>query len=160
MRLISGQLNHVGPLGTQNPSIILSDLFFLLPPTGESWLGLSWCRFLNCYTCLLGHVNVILLFSLLFCRALICSLLSLPSISVSLSFFSPLSRSCLFHRALQSLTINKLYVSLCIVPKAPFRKKTPLICPRASVYPKWLHQTWSWLSGRPDCPCWLLVHES
>lgn len=64
--------------------------------------------------------------------------------------FFPHSRSCLFHRALQSLRINKLYISLCIIPKAPFRKNTQLICPRASVYPKWLHQTWSWWETWPS----------
>lgn len=79
--------------------------------------------------------------------------LALPSISALLSFlffFFLHSRSCLFHRALQSLRINKLYISLCIIPKAPFRKNTQLICPWASVYPKWLHQTWSWWETWPS----------
>lgn len=127
MRLISGQLNHVGPVGTQNPSIILNDLFFP-PPSNRRELIVTllmqvsellhvFARTRECHICCPPFCSAALSFAP-------CSLS--PSISVSLSFFSPLSRSCLFHRALQSLTINKLYVSLCIVPKAPFRKKTHL----------------------------------
>lgn len=71
-----------------------------------------------------------------------------------------LSLSCLFHRALQHLRINKLYISLCTHFKAPFRKGTKLICPWASVYPKWLHQTWSWEPGSPDCPCLFVMYQT
>lgn len=125
-------------------------------------LFLSLCRRLNVsalmqvqnrYTCLFGTRECQICCSN-FCSAALsfapCSL-SLPSISVLLSFLFFLhSRSCLFHRALQSLRINKLYISLCIIPKAPFRKNTQLICPRASVYPKRLHQTWSWWETWPS----------
>lgn len=94
----------------------------------------------ECQICCSNFCSAALSFAL-------CSLsLPLPYLSCShFCFFVFLhSRSCLFHRALQSLRINKLYISLCIIPKAPFRKNTQLICPGASVYPKWLHQTWSW----------------
>lgn len=98
---------------------------------------------LNSYMCLLAHVEVVfsvLSFVLLLSHLLVLSLphhrtfpslLSpAPSPSVSLSFsFCFLSLSCLFHRALQHLRINKLYISLCTHSKAPFRKGTKLVCP-------------------------------
>lgn len=78
--------------------------------------------------------------------------------SPSLSLPRLLAVSCLFHRALQHLRINKLYISLCTHFKAPFRKEAQLICPWASVYPKWLFQTWSWESGSPNCPCLFVMY--
>lgn len=123
--------------------------FFLL--AADTWLSLSLCRF-RIPTRLFGHVNVI--FAFLSLVLLLPHLLpALPTFHICLAlifFFILYSRSCLFHRALQSLRINKLYISLCIIPKAPFRKKTQLICPRASVYPKWLHQTWLWWETWPS----------
>lgn len=114
--------------------------------------------------------RVYFLFSLSFFSSLICfrslsdSITHPPPLSFYLShshsLLLPLSRSCLFHRALQHLRINKLYISLCTHSKAPFRKGTKLICPRASVYPKWLHQTWSWVSGSPDCPCSFVMYQT
>lgn len=94
---------------------------------------------------------VCLYFSLLYHHALP----SLPcSVSIRLTLVLPCFRSpsCLFHRALQRLRINKLYISLCTRSKAPFRKGTELVCSWACVYPKWLHQTWSRVSGSPNCP--------
>lgn len=97
--------------------------------SADTWLWLSWCRF-RIATHLLGHTHVI--FAVLpFVLLLFWSLLSLFQIC---SFFFLHSCSCLFHRALQSFRINKLYISLCIIPKAPFRKTTQLICPWASVF--------------------------
>lgn len=80
------------------------------------------------------------------------------SVSFAIVFTLSLPPSCLFHTTLQHLRINKLYISLCTHFKAPFRKATKLICPWASVYPKWLHQTWSWASGSPDCPCSFVLY--
>lgn len=53
---------------------------------------------------------------------------------------------------LRRLGINKLYISLCARSEAPFRNGTALVCWRARVYPKWLHQTRSRVPGSPNCP--------
>lgn len=161
MRLIYVKLNHFGPVKTENlltffppPSLCRQLMATLLMQVSE--LLHVFVRTRECHICCSPFCSAALSFAPC---SLLSPLSSLPSLSRSHSF--SLSRSCLFHRAPQSLTINKLYVSLCIIPKAPFRKKkTLLICPWASVYPKWLHETRSWLSGRPDRPCWLLTHHS
>lgn len=73
---------------------------------------------------------------------------------------SPSSSPCLlflphvyFIGPLRRLGINKLCISLCARSEAPFRNGTELVCWRARVYPKRLHQTRSRVSGSPDCPC-------
>lgn len=79
-----------------------------------------------------------------------------PLLSASVS---PSSSRCLlslphvyFIGPLRRLGINKLCISLCARSEAPFRNGTDLVCWRARVYPKWLHQTRSQVSGSPDRP--------